>query len=97
MSTQETVREPDFSAFLASSQRPVGHFVVDSIKELLLTKKVLPRDLPPETGIAFAPGQPRVVAKDEISPRWALSRSRGDGTYVWTGGGRPRSIHSCSA
>lgn len=92
MSTLETVREPDFSAYLAS--RPTASsvdFVVDSIKELLLTKKVLPGDrLPPETELcrllSVSRGSVREAMKI-LSALGIVEIKRGDGTYVSTGGG----------
>lgn len=92
MNTQETVREPDLSAFLAS--RPAASsvdFVVDSIKELLLGKKVLPGDrLPPETELcrllSVSRGSVREAMKI-LSALGIVEVRRGDGTYISTGSG----------
>ena len=92
MSTQETIREPDLSAFLAS--RPMASsvdFVVNSIKELLLSKKVLPGDrLPAETELtrllSVSRGSVREAMKI-LSALGIVDVKRGDGTYISTGGG----------
>ena len=92
MSTQETIREPDLSVFLAS--RPTASsvdFVVDSIKELLLGKKVFPGDrLPPETELcrllSVSRGSVREAMKI-LSALGIVEVKRGDGTYISTGSG----------
>jgi DNA-binding FadR family transcriptional regulator len=89
---QEPAREPDISAFLAS--RPTASsvdFVVNSIKELLLGKKVLPGDrLPPETELcrllSVSRGSVREAMKI-LSALGIVEVKRGDGTYISTGGG----------
>ena len=92
MSTQEVAREPDLSAFLES--RPMASsvdFVVNSIKELLLSKKVMPGDrLPAETELtrllSVSRGSVREAMKI-LSALGIVEVKRGDGTYISTGGG----------
>ncbi len=92
MSTQEAIREPDLSAFLASKPTASSvDFVVNSIKELLLGKKILPGDrLPPETELcrllSVSRGSVREAMK-VLSALGIVEVKRGDGTYVSTGGG----------
>lgn len=92
MSTQETVRERDLSAFLAAKPAPSSvDFVVNSIKELLLGKKVFPGDrLPPETELcrllSVSRGSVREAMKI-LSALGIVEVKRGDGTYISTGGG----------
>jgi DNA-binding FadR family transcriptional regulator len=89
---RKSTQEPDLSAFLAS--RPVASsvdFVVNSIKELLLGKKVLPGDrLPPETELcrllSVSRGSVREAMKI-LSALGIVEVKRGDGTYISTGGG----------
>ncbi len=92
MSTQENARYPDLSAFLAS--RPTASsvdFVVNSIKELLLNKKVMPGDrLPAETELtrllSVSRGSVREAMKI-LSALGIVEVKRGDGTYISQGGG----------
>lgn len=92
MSTEQTIRDPDFSEFLAS--RPTASsvdFVVNSIKELLLGKKVFPGDrLPSETELcrllSVSRGSVREAMKI-LSALGIVEVKRGDGTYISTGGG----------
>ncbi len=92
MSTQEAIREPDLSAFLASKPTASSvDFVVNSIKDLLLGKKVLPGDrLPPETELcrllSVSRGSVREAMKI-LSALGIVEVKRGDGTYISTGGG----------
>ncbi len=92
MSTQEAIREPDLSAFLASKPTASSvDFVVNSIKDLLLGKKVLPGDrLPPETELcrllSVSRGSVREAMKI-LSALGIVEVKRGDGTYISTGSG----------
>jgi len=92
VSTQEAIREPDLSAFLASKPTASSvDFVVNSIKDLLLGKKVLPGDrLPPETELcrllSVSRGSVREAMKI-LSALGIVEVKRGDGTYISTGGG----------
>ncbi len=92
MITQETIREPDLSVFLASKPTASSvDFVVNSIKELLLGKKVIPGDrLPPETELcrllSVSRGSVREAMKI-LSALGIVEVKRGDGTYISTGGG----------
>jgi DNA-binding FadR family transcriptional regulator len=90
MSTQESPREPDLSLFLASKPTASSvDFVVNSIKELLLGKKVFPGDrLPPETELcrllSVSRGSVREAMKI-LSALGIVEVKRGDGTYISTG------------
>ncbi len=92
MSTQEAIREPDIWVFLASKPTASSvDFVVNSIKELMLGKKILPGDrLPPETELcrllSVSRGSVREAMK-VLSALGIVEVKRGDGTYVSTGGG----------
>lgn len=84
-------RPQDLSAFLASKPGDSSvDFVVNSIKELLLTKRVLPGDrLPSEAELckllAVSRGSVREAMKI-LSALGIVDIRRGDGTYVSTGG-----------
>ena len=92
MAIQAVANEPDLSEFLES--RPVASsvdFVVNSIKELLLTKKVRPGDrLPAETELtrllSVSRGSVREAMKI-LSALGIVEVRRGDGTYISQGGG----------
>ena len=101
MSTQEAIREPDLSVFLASKPTASSvDFVVNSIKELLLGKKILPGDrLPPETELcrllSVSRGSVREAMK-VLSALGIVEVKRGDGTYVSTGAAKSCSTLCCS-
>jgi DNA-binding FadR family transcriptional regulator len=86
---QKSSREPDLSAFLASWPAASSvDFVVNSIKELLLGKKVFPGDrLPPETELcrllSVSRGSVREAMKI-LSALGIIEVRRGDGTYIST-------------
>ena len=92
MNTIEPVREPDFSAFLAPKVKTSSvDFVVNSIKELLLNRKVLPGDrLPSETELtrllSVSRGSVREAMKI-LSALGIVEIKRGDGTYISQRGG----------
>ena len=83
----------ELSAFLASKPTDSSvDFVVNSIKELLLTKRVMPGDrLPSEAELckllAVSRGSVREAMKI-LSALGIVDIKRGDGTYVSTGGGK---------
>jgi DNA-binding FadR family transcriptional regulator len=86
-------READLSVFLAS--RPAASsvdFVVDSIKELLLGKKVSPGDrLPSETELCRLLSVSRGPVREAMKILSALGIvevRRGDGTYISRSGGK---------
>ncbi len=85
-------REPDLSAFLASKPTASSvDFVVNSIKDLLLGKKVAPGDrLPPEPELcrllSVSRGSVREAMK-VLSALGIVEVRRGDGTYISTGSG----------
>lgn len=87
MSTTEARREPEFSAFLAAKPTASSvDFVVNSIKELLLNRKVMPGDrLPAETELtrllSVSRGSVREAMKI-LSALGIVEVKRGDGTYV---------------
>ncbi len=92
MTIQAVANEPDLSGFLES--RPAASsvdFVVNSIKELLLTKRVRPGDrLPAETELtrllSVSRGSVREAMKI-LSALGIVEVRRGDGTYISKGGG----------
>lgn len=83
----------ELSAFLtARSNDSSVDFVVNSIKELLLTKKVMPGDrLPSETELckllSVSRGSVREAMKI-LSALGIVEIRRGDGTYISRGGGK---------
>lgn len=92
MNTNETVREVELSAYLTSKPSASSvDYVVDSIKELLLNRKVLPGDrLPSETELtrllSVSRGSVREAMKI-LSALGIVEIKRGDGTYISNGGG----------
>ncbi len=92
MTIQAVANEPDLSGFFES--RPAASsvdFVVNSIKELLLTKRVRPGDrLPAETELtrllSVSRGSVREAMKI-LSALGIVEVRRGDGTYISKGGG----------
>ncbi len=83
----------ELAAFLASKPNDSSvDFVVNSIKELLLTQKVMPGDrLPSETELckllSVSRGSVREAMKI-LSALGIVDIRRGDGTYISTGGGK---------
>ena len=92
MGNTETDLEREFSALLTSKPNASSvDFVVNSIKELLLSGKVLPGDrLPAETELtrllSVSRGSVREAMKI-LSALGIVDIKRGDGTYVSIGGG----------
>lgn len=92
MNKPESRRELEFSAFLAAKPNASSvDFVVDSIKELLLNRKVMPGDrLPAETELAKLLSVSRGSVREAMKILSALGIvevKRGDGTYVSNRGG----------
>ena len=93
MSEAESGKPHELSAFLASKPNDSSvDFVVNSIKELLLTKRVLPGDrLPSEAELckllAVSRGSVREAMK-VLSALGIVDIKRGDGTYIATGSGK---------
>lgn len=92
MGNTETGLEREFSAFLTSKPSASSvDFVVNSIKELLLSGKILPGErLPAETELtrllSVSRGSVREAMKI-LSALGIVEIKRGDGTYVSNGGG----------
>jgi GntR family transcriptional regulator, transcriptional repressor for pyruvate dehydrogenase complex len=88
----EQPREPELSSFLAAKPNASSvDFVVNSIKELLLNKKVMPGDrLPAETELtrllSVSRGSVREAMKI-LSALGIVEIKRGDGTYISNRGG----------
>ncbi len=92
MDNAESVRGPDLSGFLASKPNASSvDFVVNSIKELLLNRTVMPGDrLPAETELAKLLSVSRGSVREAMKILSALGIvevKRGDGTYVSNRGG----------
>ena len=91
MAATELARELEFSSFLAAKPSASSvDFVVNSIKELLLNKKVMPGDrLPAETELtrllSVSRGSVREAMKI-LSALGIVEIKRGDGTYISTRG-----------
>ena len=90
MATIESPRELELSSFLAAKPSASSvDFVVNSIKELLLNKKVMPGDrLPAETELtrllSVSRGSVREAMKI-LSALGIVEIKRGDGTYISNG------------
>jgi len=91
--TPDIEKPHELSSFLASKPSDSSvDFVVNSIKDLLLTKKVMPGDrLPSEAELckmlSVSRGSVREAMKI-LSALGIVDIRRGDGTYISTGGGK---------